>query len=49
MEKYQSKQKNTVEEQTKQGRRPRINWASLYPMIKNYCTKVFEGEFNDIF
>lgn len=39
----------TFEDQTKQGRRPRINWKSLHPQIESYCSKVFEGTFNDIF
>ncbi len=39
----------TFEDQTKQGRRPRITWESLYPQIKSYCTKVYEGNFDDIF
>jgi hypothetical protein len=39
----------TFEDQTKQGRRPRITWDSLYPQIQNYCNKVYEGTFNDIF
>ena len=39
----------TFEDQTKQGRRPRITWESLYPQIQTYCTKVYEGPFSDIF
>jgi predicted GIY-YIG superfamily endonuclease len=39
----------TFEDQSKQGRRPRITWESLQPQIKEYCTKVYEGTFNDIF
>jgi hypothetical protein len=39
----------TFEDQAKQGRRPRITWESLYPQISSYCTKVFEGTFDDIF
>jgi len=39
----------TFEDQTKQGRRPRITWDSLYPQIQTYCNKVYEGTFNDIF
>lgn len=39
----------TFEDQTKQGRRPRISWESLHPLIEPYCSKVFEGTFNDIF
>jgi hypothetical protein len=39
----------TFEDQTKQGRRPRITWKSLYPQIESYCSKVYEGSFDDIF
>jgi len=39
----------TFEDQTKQGRRPRISWNALYPQIKLYCTKVYEGTFDNIF
>ncbi len=39
----------TFEDQSNQGRRPRINWEYLYPQIEKYCTKVYEGIFNDIF
>jgi hypothetical protein len=39
----------TFEDQTKQGRRPRIAWDSLYPQISKYCEKVYEGYFDDIF
>jgi hypothetical protein len=39
----------THEDQSNQGRRPRIKWESLYPQIKDHCTKVFEGKFEDIF
>lgn len=39
----------TFEDQTKQGRRPRITWESLYPQISSHCVKVYEGTFEDIF
>jgi len=39
----------TFEDQSKQGRRPRITWKSLHPQIESYCSKVYEGTFNDIF
>ena len=39
----------TYEDQAKQGRRPRIIWESLYPQIAPYCSKVYEGTFEDIF
>ena len=39
----------TFEDQTKQGRRPRINWKSLQPQISSYCNKIYDGTFDDIF
>jgi hypothetical protein len=39
----------TFEDQTKQGRRPRITWETLKPQIEPHCTKVYEGTFEDIF
>jgi hypothetical protein len=39
----------TFEDQAKQGRRPRITWEALYPQIEPYCSKVYEGTFDDIF
>jgi hypothetical protein len=39
----------TFEDQTKQGRRPRITWESLYPQLGSHCSKVYEGTFDDIF
>jgi hypothetical protein len=39
----------TFEDQTKQGRRPRISWDSLKCQIESHCTKVYEGTFKDIF
>jgi len=39
----------TIEHQNEQGRRPRIIWNSLYEKIKDHCTKIFEGSFDDIF
>lgn len=39
----------TNEEQSAQGRRPRITWDSLYPQIKTHCTKIFDGTFDEIF
>ena len=41
--------KETFEDQCKQKRRPRINWDSLYPQIKEHCVKVFDGKFEEIF
>ena len=39
----------TFADQTKQGRRPRITWESLYPSIASNCIKIYEGTFDDIF
>ena len=39
----------TFIDQTKQGRRPRITWKSLYPQIQQYCNKIYDGTFMDIF
>ncbi len=39
----------TFEDQTKQGRRPRITWESLQPQISSFCDKVYDGTFDDIF
>jgi hypothetical protein len=39
----------TFEDQAKQGRRPRINWNTLYPKLESHCSKVYEGTFDDIF
>ena len=38
----------TFEDQTNQGRRPRIGWESLFPQIQPYCTKVYEGTFENL-
>lgn len=42
-------ERQTFEDQTKQGRRPRISWKALHPQIDSYCSKVYEGTFEDIF
>lgn len=39
----------TMENQAEQGRRPRITWDSLLPQIESYCSKVYEGTFENIF
>lgn len=39
----------TFADQTRQGRRPRITWESLYPSIASNCIKIYEGTFDDIF
>ena len=39
----------TFEDHSKQGRRPRIGWVSLYPQILKHCEKIYEGTFENIF
>ena len=39
----------TFDDQCQQGRRPRISWNSLQPQISEFCTKIYEGTFEDIF
>ena len=39
----------TFHDQCQQNRRPRITWEALYPQIESYCTKIFEGTFEEIF
>jgi len=39
----------SFEDQTKQGRRPRIKWILLKPQIESHCSKVYEGTFDNIF
>lgn len=41
--------KENMEDQSKQGRRPRITWDALYPQISEHCEKIFEGTFEDLF
>lgn len=42
--------KQTFEEQCKQKRRPRANWDTIiYPQLKDYCYKIYEGSFSGIF
>jgi len=41
--------KQTFNDQCMQGRRPRINWDSLYIQIKDKCEKIFDGTFESIF
>jgi hypothetical protein len=39
----------TFEDQTKQGRRPRLTWDTLKYQIETHYSKVYEGNFEDIF
>lgn len=41
--------RETFEDHCNQKRRPRLNWKTLYPQIKDNCQKIFEGTFEDIF
>ena len=41
--------KETFGDQADATRRPRITWDFLYPQIKDHCTTVFEGSFDEIF
>lgn len=39
----------TMGEQLLQGRRPHISWDKIYPQISQFCEKIYEGTFEDIF
>ena len=39
----------TMGEQLLQGRRPHISWDNIYPQICDFCEKIYEGTFEDIF
>lgn len=39
----------TMEEQFLEGRRPHISWNNIYPQITEFCEKIYEGTFEDIF
>ena len=45
----QMNKKQIFEDQCQQGRRPRITWKKLYPQIQDYCTKIYEGSYENIF
>jgi hypothetical protein len=47
--KMNKKKNETHEDQSNQGRRPRITWESLYPQISAHCTKIYSGSFEGIF
>ncbi len=47
--KMKVKKNQTKDEQSEEGRRPRISWDALYPQINDHCTKVYEGTFEGIF
>ena len=39
----------THSDQCKEGRRPHINFTSLYPQIKDHCKEIYNGSFENIF
>ena len=41
-------QKQTFDNQAKQGRRPRITWDALFPQISQHYEKIFEGNIFDL-
>jgi hypothetical protein len=41
--------KQMFQDQSIQKRRPRLQWNLLYPQIRPFCTKIFEGNFDEIF
>jgi len=41
--------KQTHSEQCDEGRRPHINWDNLYPQIKDHCSEIYRGTFENIF
>lgn len=41
--------KETMEDQLKQGRRPHISWINIYPQISEFCEKIYDGTFDNIF
>jgi hypothetical protein len=41
--------KQTLENQLREGRRPRISWDKIKPQIAGYYHQIFRGTFDDIF
>lgn len=41
--------KQTMGEQLQEGRRPHISWDKIYPQISDFCEKIYEGTFENIF
>lgn len=39
----------TLGEQLLQGRRPHISWDKIYPQISDFCEKIYQGTFENIF
>lgn len=38
-----------MKEQLKQGRRPHISWINIYPQITDFCEKIYDDTFDNIF
>ena len=38
----------TLEEQLIEKRRPHITWNKIYPQIKDFCEKIYDGTFENI-
>jgi hypothetical protein len=49
MKQIKMNKNQTHEEQCDEGRRPHISWDKLYPQVSDYCIKVYEGPFENIF
>ena len=41
--------RQTLGEQLIESRRPHISWDNIYPQISNFCEKIYEGTFENIF
>ena len=39
----------TMEDQFIKGRRPHVSWDKIHPQISDYCEKIYEGTFENIF
>ena len=39
----------TMGQQLLEGRRPHISWSNIYPQISDFCEKIYEGTFENIF
>lgn len=38
-----------MKQQLLKGRRPHIAWCKIYPQISDFCEKIYEGTFDEIF
>jgi hypothetical protein len=41
--------KQTMGEQLLEGRRPHISWDNIHPQISEFCEKIYDGTFENIF